>query len=140
MAEALLMAPSTVVKWSLRLRILGSVPSGKVGAHPTGPIEGACAQWLLERARQDFTLRGRAAGLAERGFEVDRTTMQKFVRREGLSFKKTCCQVSRRVLTSPGVRPLKGLSRTHRSGPPGVHRRARAKTNMSPSRGWCAKK
>ena len=87
-ALALSIAPSSVVKWSLRLRATGNAKPAKMGGHVPGRIQGAHAQWLRERMRTDFTLRGLAAELAERGLKVDHSTVWKFVRREGLSFKK----------------------------------------------------
>ena len=88
-AAALSVAPSTVVKWSLRLRATGAVAPGKVGGHRPRRIVGEHEAWLRERAsRGDFTLRGLVAELAERGLKVDYRTMWSFIRREGLSFKK----------------------------------------------------
>ena len=87
-AEALSVAPSTVVKWSLRRRDTGSAAPGKIGGHVPGRIGGAQAQWLRERMKADFTVRGLAVELAERGLKVNHTTVWKFVRHEGLSFKK----------------------------------------------------
>jgi putative transposase len=91
-AAALSIAPSSVVKWSLRLRATGSAKPAKMGGHVPGPIQGGDAQWLRERMKTDFTLRGLAAELAERGLKVDHSTVWKFVRRQGLSFKKTAAQ------------------------------------------------
>jgi putative transposase len=88
-AAALSVAPSTVVKWSLRLRATGAVTPGKIGGHRPRRIVGEHEAWLRERAsRGDFTLRGLVAELAERGLKVDYRTMWSFIRREGLSFKK----------------------------------------------------
>lgn len=87
-AAALSIAPSSVVKWTLRRRVTGSARPGKMGGHVPGRIQGAHADWLRERMRTGFTLRGLATELAERGLKVDHTTVWKFVRREGLSFKK----------------------------------------------------
>ena len=88
-SAALSVAPSTVVKWSLRLRATGAVRPGKTGGHRPRLIVGEHEAWLRERAsRGDFTLRGLVAELAERGLKVDYRTMWSFIRREGLSFKK----------------------------------------------------
>lgn len=88
-AAALSLAPSTVVKWSLRLRATGAVSPGRMGGHRPRRIVGPHEAWLKERAaRGDFTLRGLVAELAERGLKVDYRTMWSFIRREGLSFKK----------------------------------------------------
>ena len=74
-AEALSIAPSSVVKWSERKRATGSVAPGKIGGR-SRMAEGA------------FTLRGLVAELAERGLKVDYRTMWAFAHAEGLSFKK----------------------------------------------------
>ena len=87
-AEALSVAPSTVVKWSLRRRSTGSAAPGKIGGHVPGRIGGAHAEWLRQRMTRDFTVRGLAAELADRGLKLHHATVWKFVRREGLSFKK----------------------------------------------------
>lgn len=88
-AGALSVSPSSVVKWSKRLRETGSAAPGRVGGYVPPKIAGAHRDWLVERTRTaPFTLRGLVAELAERGLKVDYRTMWKFVRREGLSFKK----------------------------------------------------
>jgi len=88
-AAALSVAPSSVVKWSLRLRHTGSVAPGKLGGHVPPKIAGAHRDWLIARTGADaFTLRGLVAELAERGLKVDYRTMWKFVHAHGLSFKK----------------------------------------------------
>ena len=79
-AEALSIAPSSVVKWSQRLDATGSVSPGKMGGHRPPKIAGAHRYWLIERiSRGDFTLRG---------LGVDYRTVWKFVHDQGLSFKK----------------------------------------------------
>ena len=88
-ADALSIAPSSVVKWSERKRTTGSVAPGKIGGHVLPKIRGAEADWLRARmAEGDFTLRGLVAELAERGLKVDYRTMWAFAHAEGLSFKK----------------------------------------------------
>ena len=88
-AEALSVAPSSVVKWSERRRETGSVTPGKIGGHVPRKIKGAEADWLRARmAEGAFTLRGLVAELAERGLKVDYRTMWAFAHAEGLSFKK----------------------------------------------------
>ena len=90
-AAALSISPSSVVKWSQRLRTKGSVAPGKIGGNSPSKIVGEHRDWLVERIRaKAFTLRGLVVELAERGLRVDYRTMWKFVRREGLSFKKNC--------------------------------------------------
>ncbi len=88
-AAALSISPSSVVKWSQRLRSTGSVAPGQMGGHRPRLIAGAHATWLRERmAAGGFTLRGLVAELAARGLKVDYRTVWTFVHREGLSFKK----------------------------------------------------
>ena len=88
-AAALSVAPSSVVKWSQRLRRTGSVTPGRVGGHVPPKIAGAHRDWLIERTGAEaFTLRGLVSELAGRGLKVDYKTMWKFVHAHGLSFKK----------------------------------------------------
>ena len=88
-AEALSVAPSNVVKWSLRLRATGSAAPGKIGGYRPRKIQGEHETWLRARmADAPFTLRGLVTELAERGLRVDYHTMWNFAHAEGLSFKK----------------------------------------------------
>jgi putative transposase len=87
-AAALSIGAATVVRWSQRYRASGSAAPGKVGGHKIGILSGANRDWLLERAKADFTLRGLVAELAERGVRVDYVQVWRFVHAEGLSFKK----------------------------------------------------
>lgn len=88
-ADALSISPSCVVKWSQRLKATGSVAPGTIGGRKPGLLRGDHAVWLRERASgADFTLRGLALELGERGLEVDYKTVWTFIHREGLSFKK----------------------------------------------------
>lgn len=87
-AVALEVAPSSVVKWSHRLRATGSCAPAGTGGHPPRKIVGAHEAWLRERITDPFTLRGLVAELAERGLKVDYRTVWAFVHRTGYSFKK----------------------------------------------------
>ena len=87
-AEALDVAPSSVVKWSQRLRVTGSCAPAGTGGHPPRKIAGAHEVWMLERIKTPFTLRGLVRELAERGLRVDYRTVWSFVHRTGYSFKK----------------------------------------------------
>jgi putative transposase len=87
-ARALSVAPSSVVKWTQRLRATGSVAPGKIGGHVPPKIAGTHRAWLVARTAAAFTLRGLVAELAGRGLRVDYRTVWTFIRREGLSFKK----------------------------------------------------
>lgn len=87
-AVALDVAPSSVVKWSQRLRETGSCAPGKIGGYVPPKIGGAHEVWLRERIKAPFTLRGLVAELADRGLRVDYRTVWKAVHRAGYSFKK----------------------------------------------------
>lgn len=87
-AAALDVAPSSVVKWSQRLRETGSCAPAGTGGHPPRKIIGAHEAWLLERIKEPFTLRGLVGELAGRGLKVDYRTIWAFVHRTGYSFKK----------------------------------------------------
>jgi len=87
-ASALDVAPSSVVKWSQRLRETGTCAPAGTGGHPPRKIAGAHETWMLERIKEPFTLRGLVAELAERGLKVDYRTVWTFVHRTGYSFKK----------------------------------------------------
>jgi putative transposase len=83
--SALGVSPSSVVKWSQRLRRTGSVAPGRSGGRTPLKIAGPHREWLLARTREGtFTLRGLVAELAERGLKVDYRTVWKFVHREGI--------------------------------------------------------
>jgi len=79
---------STAINWVRRLRESGSVAPGKMGGHRPKAICGDHRLWLLQRIKDDFTLRGLVAELAERGLKVDYRVVWKFVHAERLSFKK----------------------------------------------------
>ena len=79
---------SSAIKWVRRCRQTGSVAPGKMGGHKRRTLSGTHRDWLLERAKTDFTLRGLVAELAERGVKVDYRAVWAFAHDEGLSFKK----------------------------------------------------
>jgi putative transposase len=81
-------AVSTAVGWVRRHRETGSVAPGKMGGHRQKAISGEHRVWVLERTKQDFTLRGLVVELAERGLKVDYRSVWEFVHAEELSFKK----------------------------------------------------
>ena len=82
-------AVSSVVKWSQRFRASGSVAPGKMGGHVRPKLE-PHRDFLAERIAQTphVTLHGLKAELAARGVDVSHNTIWKFLRREGLRFKK----------------------------------------------------
>ena len=72
-----------------RHRETGSVAAGKIGGYRSKAISGEHRVWALERIKRDFTLRGLAAELGERGLKVDYRSVWEFVHAERLSFKKS---------------------------------------------------
>ena len=79
---------SSAIKWVRRHRETGSVAPSRMGGYKPRLLTGELREWLLERARRDFTLRGLVAELGERGVKVDYVQVWRFVHAEGLSFKK----------------------------------------------------
>lgn len=79
---------SSAIKWVRRQRETGSVTPSKMGGHKPRRLVGELRDWLLDRSKRDFTLRGLVAELAERGVKVDYVQVWRFVHTEGLSFKK----------------------------------------------------
>jgi putative transposase len=112
-ALALSISAATVVRWSQRYRTLGSAAPGKVGGHKVGVLSGAHRDWLVDRAKTDFTLRGLVAELAARGVKVDYVQVWRFVHAEGLRFKKK--RAPRRAVASedrPAARTVDEVSGT----------------------------
>ena len=88
-ADALLISPSCVSKWSLRLRETGSVAPAQMGGYKPKVLSGERADWLRTRiSSEPFTLRGLVLELAELGINADYRSVWEFVHQEGLSFKK----------------------------------------------------
>ena len=86
-AEALSVAPSSVVKWSQRRRATGSVAPGKVGGHVPRKIRGEHEVLLRTRMGESaFTLRGLVAELGEPGLKVDYRRMWAFAHAVGRGF------------------------------------------------------
>jgi putative transposase len=86
-------AISTAVNWVRKHRDTGSTAPGKMGGHKPRKLVGAQRDWLLERTKTDFTLRGLCAELADPligpgAVRVDYRTVWSFAHDEGLSFKK----------------------------------------------------
>ena len=93
---------SSAIKWVRRHRETGSVAPLRMGGYKPRLLAGELRDWLIERARRDFTLRGLVAELGERGVKVDYVQVWRFVHAEGLSFKKK--RAARRA-ASAGDRP-----------------------------------
>lgn len=131
-------AVSSVVKWSQRQRATGSVAPGKMGGHRK-PILDSHRAFIVERIRQTphLTLHGLKDELAARGVKVSHHAVWTFLRREGLSFKKTLFALEqsradvarrrqrwRRLQDRLDPRRLVFIDETW------------IKTNMAPQRGW----
>jgi len=88
-AERFDIAPSTVVKWSLRLRETGSSAPAKFGGFRTCSLD-AHRDFILEQIKEvpHLTLHRLKDLLAERGIAVSHDTVWRFLRREGQSCKK----------------------------------------------------
>ena len=82
-------AASTVVKWHRRYRESGSVAPGKMGGHRRRVLE-PHREFIVEAVGRTphLTVRGLRDLLAARGIVVSRQAVWRFLRREGLSFKK----------------------------------------------------
>ena len=82
-------AVSSVVKWSRRHRVTGSVAPGKMGGHRKRVLE-PHRTFIVERIAQTphLTLHGLKEELAARGVAVSHNAVWLFLRREGLRFKK----------------------------------------------------
>jgi len=82
-------APSTVVKWSQRLRETGSISPAKFGGYRKCTLD-AHRAFILRQIDEvpHLTLHSLKNLLAERGITVSHDTVWRFLRREGLSFKK----------------------------------------------------
>jgi transposase len=92
---------SSAIVWVRRYRKTGSVAPDKIGGYKPNILAGVHGDWLVERTRSDFTLRGLVAELAEHGVKVDYVQVWRFVHARGLSFKKK--RASRRT-ASPADR------------------------------------
>jgi putative transposase len=91
---------SSAIKWGKRHRQTGTVAPAQNGGHKPRFLVGELRDWLLERTRSDFTLRGLIAELAERDVKVDYVQVWCFAHAEGLSFKKK--RSSRRTAEAEG--------------------------------------
>ena len=80
---------ATVVRWCQRARETGSAAAKPMGGKRPYLLAGERA-WLLERLAEkpDLTLHALLAELGERGIVVSCDTLWRFLRRQGISFKK----------------------------------------------------
>lgn len=82
-------APSSVVKWTDRMRRTGSVSPAKMGGYRR-PLLESHRDWLLEQVRTcpHVTLAVLQTSLSDRGVVVSHDTVWRFLRGCGYSFKK----------------------------------------------------
>ncbi|WP_366935726.1 transposase [Hyphomicrobium sp.] len=83
-------APSTVVKWSKRLKETGSPAPAKFGGHKKCSLE-PHRDFVLAQVEEvpHLTLHKLKDMLADQGIAVSHDTVWRFLKREGRSFKKT---------------------------------------------------
>jgi transposase len=88
-AELFDVSVASVVKWSRRARITGSAAAKPMGGKRPYLLEGE-RDWLLARLAEkpDLTLQALLGELDERGVVVSCDTLWRFLKREGISFKK----------------------------------------------------
>ena len=88
-AELYDVSVASVVKWSQRARATGSAAAKPMGGRRPYLLEGE-RDWLLARlaAKPDLTLHALLAELGERGVVVSCDTLWRFLKRQGISFKK----------------------------------------------------
>lgn len=88
-AEMFDVSVASVVKWSQRCRTTGSAAPKPMGGRRPYLLE-AERDWLMARlaAKPDLTLHALLAELAERDVVVSCDTLWRFLKREGISFKK----------------------------------------------------
>ena len=91
---------SSAIKWLKRQGQTGAVAPAQIGGYKPRLLVGDLRDWLLERARSDFTLRGLVAELAGRNVKVEYVQVWRFDHADGLSFKKK--RASRRTADAEG--------------------------------------
>jgi transposase len=85
----LIVSVASVVKWSQRAREAGTPAAKPMGGKRPYALAGE-RDWLLARLSEkpDLTLHALLAELRQRGIVVACDTLWRFLRREGISFKK----------------------------------------------------
>ena len=83
-------SPSTAVRLGQRARAGQDLAARPRGGSPARLITGAVADWTRARltAKPDVTVRALAAELGARGTAMTHDTVWRFLRQEGLTFKK----------------------------------------------------
>lgn len=82
-------APSTVIKWTARFKETGQFSPAKMGGYRKTQLT-PHLDFIIEQieAEPHLTLHGLKDKLAERGVSVSHDTVWRFLRAQGLSFKK----------------------------------------------------
>lgn len=131
-------AVSSAVKWSQRYRASGSVAPGKMGGHRKRVLEPHRAL-IAERISQTphLSLHKLKEELAARGVNVSHDTVWRFLRREGLRFKKTLFALEQ---ARADIARRRQRWRSWQSGLDPTRLvfidETWIKTNMAPLRGW----
>jgi transposase len=88
-ADLFAVSVASVVKWSQRKRATGSAAAKPMGGKRPYLLEEE-RNWLLARLAEkpDLTLQALLGELGERGVVVSCDTLWRFLKREGISFKK----------------------------------------------------
>lgn len=88
---------ASAVRTGQKWRAGRDLEPGKMGGHRRPILCGETADWIRARLaeKNDLTMRGLAAELAERGVVVAHDTVWRFVRSLDLTFKKRCWPRSR---------------------------------------------
>lgn len=108
-AERFGVSVATAVRWSQRQRSGRGLMPSKRGGHRLSPLRDEVANWIRARIveKKDITLRALTAELAERGTVVHVRSVWRFMRRNGMSFKKNADgERARWVKDSPVPGPL----------------------------------
>ena len=106
-AELFDVSVASVVKWSQRARATGSAAAKPMGGKRPYLLEGE-RDWLLARLAEkpDLTLHALLAELGDRGVVVSCDTLWRFLKRQGISFKKTVFDPRPRFHSGPRRRGL----------------------------------
>lgn len=88
-AEQFGVAPSTVIRWRSRQRETGSFEAGRRGRRAGLVLDGHRDLVLrIYEANRDATLMEMCAGLAEKGVRTNKSSLDRFFARHGITRKK----------------------------------------------------
>lgn len=94
-AEALSVAVSSVIKWAARARQYGSPAPAKMGGYRRRAISGVYREIVLAAVtkKAHVTLRELVALLASAGLLVHQSSVSRFLKHEGKSYKKNAIRL-----------------------------------------------